>query len=89
MAGTRLVQRNFQLPEDLAEWLRERAFTTRQSQTAIVRDALQRVRDSEPAGDEADARARRMALVRRFATGDGVDLKLLRDADRRIWGLDP
>lgn len=46
--GTRRVQRNFGITEDLAEWLRVTAFKTNKSQSAIARDAFEHYRRTHP-----------------------------------------
>lgn len=81
------VQRNFLLPIDQAEWLREHAFRVRRSQAQVVRDALAEYRArSEASLDDSGDHA--LALMERFRDGAGIDLELLRDKDDRIWSHD-
>ncbi|HWC25786.1 MAG TPA: ribbon-helix-helix protein, CopG family [Solirubrobacteraceae bacterium] len=85
-----MAQRPVIIPEETAEWFRELAYRTRISQQEHFRRALNEYRDkvereAQPENDEID---RGLALVRRLAAGEGVDLELLRDADRRMWGLE-
>ena len=90
MASTgKRVQRNFLLTTDQAEWLREHAFRTRRPQAEVVREALADYRARAEAGSGPDAGRANRALVERFATGEGVDLELLRDENRPTWPLDP
>ena len=81
------VQRNFPFPEELAERLRLHAFETRRSQAEVVREAVREKLD-RVAPVEEDGAELRLRLARRFVAGDGVDLALLRDGDRQIWGLE-
>lgn len=85
-----MAQRPVVVDQELANWYRELAHRTRTHQQEHFRRALSEYRDrlestSTGGQEEVD---RGLALVRRFATGDGIDLELLEDADRRIWGLD-
>ncbi len=82
------VQRNFPFPEDLAERLRVHAFETRRSQAEFVRDAVREKLEREADDGTGRGAELRTELAQQFITGDGVDLELLRDADRRIWGLE-
>jgi hypothetical protein len=81
------VQRNFPFPEELAERLRLHAFETRRSQAEVVREAVREKLDRVASVEDGGAELR-LRLARRFVAGDGVDLALLRDGDRQIWGLE-
>jgi hypothetical protein len=87
-SGNSTVQRNFHLPSEQAEWLREHAHRTRRPQAEIVREALAeyRARSERTARTAPDDRNR--ALVERFRDGHGIDLDVLRDADAAIWNHD-
>ena len=88
MATTGSIQRNFLIPVEQAEWLREQAHQERRSQADVVRDALARYRErAESEADPSHAAASR-ALAEQFITGQGVDLDILRDGNRRIYGYD-
>ncbi len=85
-----MAQRPVIMSQEMTDWFRELAHNTRTSQQEHFRRALSEYRDriereATAVPDEID---RGLALVRRLATGDGVDLELLRDADRSIWGLE-
>lgn len=84
-----MAQRPVIMTKESAEWYRELAFRTRTSQQDHFRRALSEYRDrvERDAGGDRDEIERGLALVRRFAAGDGVDLELLADPDRSIWGL--
>ena len=84
-SGNGSVQRNFHLPSEQAEWLREHAHSTRRPQAEIVREALAeyRARSERPAQPAADDRNR--TLTQRFSQGRGVDLDVLRGKDDKIW----
>ena len=84
-----MAQRPVIISQEMTDWFRELAFRTRTSQQehfrralGDYRDKIERAETQEP--DEIDSG---LALVRRFATGDGVDLELLEDRDRSVWGL--
>ncbi|MEV4423274.1 hypothetical protein AB0L40_25355 [Patulibacter sp. NPDC049589] len=83
------VQKNFLLPVEQAEWLREEAHRTRRGQVEIVREALAdyRRRVEREASERAGAGEPRTSLVERFRTGAGIDLEILRDEDRAMWEL--
>ncbi len=85
-----MAQRPVIMNQELADWYRELAHRTRSRQQDHFRRALSEYRDrierDTAVGTTEIDRGR--ALVQRFATGDGIDLELLEDADRRIWGLD-
>jgi hypothetical protein len=82
------VQRNFQLPVEQAEWLREHAFHTRRKQVDVVREALAEYRARAEAAPADPSHTRNRALVERFSHGIGVDLDLLRDEDGQMWRHD-
>ncbi|HWH12133.1 MAG TPA: hypothetical protein VG165_13470 [Solirubrobacteraceae bacterium] len=89
MAGDRPVQRNFLLPPEQADWLREHAFRTRRRQAEIVREALSEYRaraEADETGSSGDAGNR--ALMERFRSGRGIDLDVLRDERDEMWGHD-
>lgn len=81
------VQRNFLLPTEQAEWLRDHAFRTRRPQAEIVRDALAdyQARAEREAGSGDD---HNRALMERFRHGRGVDLEVLRDESGQMWSHD-
>lgn len=85
-----MAQRPVIMSQEMTDWFRDLAHRTRTSQQEHFRRALSEYRDkiereATAAPDEID---RGLVLVRRFATGEGVDLDLLRDADHHIWGLE-
>jgi predicted DNA-binding protein len=86
--GDRPVQRNFLLPPEQAEWLREHAFRTRRRQAEIVREALSeyqaRFERRSVSANEDGSRA----LMERFRTGRGIDLDMLRDEAGEMWSHD-
>ncbi len=84
--GVDTINRNYPIRVDQAEWLREEAFRKRRKQAEIVRDALDLYRQTTEAPPSEVTPARR--LVERFVTGDGVDLDILIDHDRRIYGIE-
>jgi hypothetical protein len=83
--GDKPVQRNFLLPPEQAEWLREHAFRTRRKQAQVVREALAEYRSRAEAADEGDTLAKNRLLVERFRSGAGLDLALLEDDGREMW----
>ena len=83
MASTPTVQRNFHLPSEQAEWLREYAHRTRRPQAEIVREALAEYQARSES--VAPAQERNRALVNRFSQGHGVDLDVLRDEHGAMW----
>jgi hypothetical protein len=86
---TSSVQRNFLMPIELADWLRKRAFDSRRTQAELVREALQEYRERVDVQEsDRDDDSRRAALIRRFASGAGVDLAILRDHDAHMSELD-
>lgn len=80
-----MINRNFPLEHEQAEWLREQAFLTKRSQAEMVREALDEYRAKT---ESADASERNRALVDRFTKGEGIDLAVLRDADGAMWRRD-
>lgn len=85
----RVVQRNFQLPVEQAEWLRAHSYETRIPQAEIVRQALDEYRHrSQRATTSAPAGERHRRLVERFERGDGVDLDMLGDKRASMWSHD-
>lgn len=82
------VQRNFPFPEELAERLRVHTFETRRSQAEFVREAVREKLEREAESGEEERTRLLENLAQRFITGEGVDLDLLRDGDRLIWGLE-
>lgn len=87
-SSSRTVQRNFHLPVEQADWLREHAFRTRRPQAEIVREALSDYQ-SRTEGDAAPLEDdRNRALVERFRRGDGIDLEILRDEGGAMWSHD-
>lgn len=82
------VRRNFPFPEELAERLRVHAFKTRRSQADLVREAVREMPDRDADGGEERRAELRARLAQRFLTGEGIDLELLDDGDRSIWGLE-
>ena len=82
------VQRNFLLPAEQAEWLRDHAFRTRRPQAEIVRDALAAYQARTQSETAVDTDDRRRALMERFAHGRGVDLDVLRDESGQMWSHD-
>jgi len=85
-----MAQRPVIMSQEMADWFREHAFRTRSSQQEHFRSALSEYRDriERDAANTPDEIERGLALVQRLAAGDGIDLSLLRDADRRIWELE-
>lgn len=82
------VQRNFLLPAEQAEWLRDHAFRTRRPQAEIIREALAdyqaRAENSADAGTHDGNRS----LTERFSQGRGIDLDVLRDEGGQMWSHD-
>ena len=88
MASNSTVQRNFHLPSEQAEWLREYAHRTRRPQAEIVREALAEYQERSESKAVAPARDRNRALMNRFSQGDGIDLDVLRDENGAMWSHD-
>jgi hypothetical protein len=82
------VQRNFLLPRDQAEWLREHAFRTRRKQAEVVREALAEYRSRAEVAGQGGTSTKNRLLVERFRSGAGVDLDLLDKGGREMWDLD-
>lgn len=82
------VQRNFLLPSEQAEWLRDHAFQTRRPQAEIVREALAEYRTRSEAAARTPNHDRNRALTERFARGIGIDLDVLRDENDEMWKHD-
>lgn len=76
-----MAQRPVIMTQEMTDWFRELAFRTRTSQQEHFRRALSEYRDKieREATGEPHEIDRGLALVRRFAAGEGVDLELLRD----------
>ncbi|MEA2219727.1 MAG: Ribbon-helix-helix domain [Solirubrobacteraceae bacterium] len=82
------VQRNFHLPTEQAEWLREHAHRTRRPQAEIVREALAEYRArTEKLGGPAP-HDRNRSLMDRFKQGRGIDIDVLRDENGTMWSHD-
>jgi len=79
------VQRNFHLPSEQAEWLREYAHRTRRPQAEIVREALAEYQQRSESDAVAPAHDRNRALMNRFRQGHGIDLDVLRDDNGAMW----
>jgi predicted DNA-binding protein len=88
VSGDRPVQRNFLLPPEQAEWLREHAFRTRRRQAEIVREALSDYQARFERGTIAASEDGSRSLMERFRTGRGIDLDILRDDDAEMWSHD-
>jgi hypothetical protein len=84
----RTVQRNFLLPSEQAEWLRDHAFQTRRPQAEIVREALAEYRTRSETTARTASHDRNRALTERFARGIGIDLDVLRDENDEMWKHD-
>jgi hypothetical protein len=84
-----MAQRPVIMSQEMTDWFRDLAFRTRTSQQEHFRRALGDYRDKieREASGKPDEVDRGLALVRKFAAGDGVDLALLEDPDQSIWGL--
>jgi hypothetical protein len=85
------VQRNFLLPSEQAEWLRDHAFHTRRPQAEIVREALADYRarlERSDAVATATPNPANRDLMERFRRGLGIDLAVLRDEDGEMWSRD-
>lgn len=88
MASPNTVQRNFLLPTDQAEWLRDHAFRTRRPQADIVREALADYQARSERRAEALTDDSNRALMERFNQGRGIDLAVLRDEAGQMWSHD-
>lgn len=88
MGSSDTVQRNFLLPIDQAEWLRDHAFRTRRRQAEIVREALADYRARAESLTDAPVDDDNRALMERFRHGRGVDLDVLRDDSGQMWSHD-
>lgn len=88
MAPAAAVQRNFLLPSEQAEWLREHAFRTRRPQAEIVREALAEYQARTEAKARPARHTRNLSLTERFAQGIGIDLNVLRDESDEMWEHD-
>ncbi|HEY5196717.1 MAG TPA: hypothetical protein VIJ51_06795 [Solirubrobacteraceae bacterium] len=82
------VQRNFLLPAEQAEWLREFAFRARRPQAEIVREALSEYRARAEANRVAGGHDGNRDLMERFRRGRGIDLEVLRDEHGEMWSHD-
>ena len=82
------VQRNFLLPSDQAEWLRDHAFRTHRPQAEIVREALAEYQARAENTSTGGTNDRNRALMERFRHGRGIDLDVLRDAEGQMWSHD-
>jgi hypothetical protein len=88
MASNATVQRNFLLPSEQAEWLREHAFRSRRPQAEIVREALAEYRARSETVARPASHERNRALTDRFAEGIGIDLEVLHDEHDEMWKHD-
>ena len=88
LVASSTVQRNFHLPVEQAEWLREHAFRSRRPQAEIVREALAEYRDRTESNAASAPADRNRALVDRFRQGRGIDLDVLRDENATMWSHD-
>lgn len=88
MTSSGTVQRNFHLPAEQAEWLREYAHRTRRPQAEIVREALAEYQARSERDASTALEDRNRALMDRFRQGHGIDLDVLRDENGAMWSHD-